>query len=372
MAATMRALRRMPPDTWLVLQGTLAATLAWVIATRVVGNPEPFFAPIAAFVALNASRGERGRNALRLLLGVVIGIVAGELTIAALGGGYLSLALAVFAAAAVARALGGARIVIAQAAAGAILTIAVANGEAGTQRLVDALVGVGVALLFTQVLFSPEPLALLRRAEAAALADMGEALRLAARALECDDDDDAEQAMSHLRTLRDRLSELGRTRAASGRVARRSAVWRSQIAPVVRESEDAGRLDLLGSSCITLTRAAMSTQVETRRRLAPRVRELADALAYLAEDPGDRDTRQKAADRALEVARRLATSDATSDAEAVTALVALRTVATDLMIFAGVDAGQADAAVREGTGEFRVPAPPSSPRAPFGLPRSTR
>jgi uncharacterized membrane protein YgaE (UPF0421/DUF939 family) len=61
--------------------------------------------------------------------------------------------------------------VIAQAAAGAILTVAVANGEAGTQRLV----GVGVALLFTQVLFSPEPLALLRRAEAAALADMAEA-----------------------------------------------------------------------------------------------------------------------------------------------------------------------------------------------------
>ena len=51
-----------------------------------------------------------------------------------------------------------------------------ANGEVGTQRLVDALIGVGVALLFSQVLFSPEPLALLRRAEAAALADMAEGL----------------------------------------------------------------------------------------------------------------------------------------------------------------------------------------------------
>jgi hypothetical protein len=70
---------------------------------------------------------------VRLLLGVVVGIVAGELTIAAVGGGYGSLALAVFAATAVARALGGARIVIAQAAAGRILTVAVANGEAGTQ-----------------------------------------------------------------------------------------------------------------------------------------------------------------------------------------------------------------------------------------------
>jgi len=362
----------MPPDTWLVLQGTAAATLAWVIARRVIGNHEPFFAPIAAFVALNASRGERGRNAVRLLFGVVVGIVAGELTITALGGGYGSLALAVFAAAAVARALGGAPILIAQAAAGAILTVAVANGEAGTQRLVDALIGVGVALLFTQVLFSPEPLALLRRAEAAALRDMAEALRLTAGALEHDDNDVAEQAMSHLRTLRDRLAALGRTRAASGRVARRSAVWRSQIAPVVHETEDAGRLDLLGGSCLTLTRTAIATDPAWRRRLAPRVGELADALGALAERPGERSTRQESADRALEVARRLATGDSPSEPEAVAAMVALRTVATDLMVFAGVDPEQADAAVREGTGEFRVPAPPPSPRVPFGLRRPTR
>ena len=372
MAGPLRALQRLPPETWLVLQGTVAATAAWVIAEQIVGNHEPFFAPIAAVVALNASLGERGRNALRLLLGVVIGIVAGEATVAALGGGYGSLALSVFAATAVARALGGARIVIAQAAAGAILTVAVANGEAGTERLVDALIGVGVALLFTQVLFSPEPLALLRRAEAAALADMAEGLRLTARALEYDDDDAAEQAMSHLRTLRDRLSELGRTRAASGRVARRSAVWRSQIAPVVRETEDAGRLDLLGSSCIALVRTTMATHQACRRQLAPRVRHLADALGDLAGTPGDRSTRQEAADRALDVARRLAAIDMPSDADAVAAIVALRTVASDLMVFAGVDTEQADAAVREGTGEFRVPAPPSPPRVPFGLRRPTR
>src|SRR3954451_19553398 len=198
MARALRALRRLPSDTWLVLQGALAATAAWMIALHVAGNPDPFFAPIAAVVGLNASIGERGRNALRLLLGVVVGVGAGEVTVAALGGGYGSLALAVFAATAVARAFSGVRIVIAQSAAAAILTVAVANGEAGTQRLVDALIGVGVALIFTQVVFSPEPLALLRRAEAAALADMAEGLELTACALERDDDYAAERAMSHL------------------------------------------------------------------------------------------------------------------------------------------------------------------------------
>ena len=69
---------------------------------------------------------------------------------------------------------------------------------------------------------------------------------MTARALECDDNDVAEQAMSQLRTLRDRLSELGRTRAASGRVARRSAAWRRRSLRLSARPRTPGRLDLLG------------------------------------------------------------------------------------------------------------------------------
>jgi hypothetical protein len=141
---------------------------------------------------------------------------------------------------------------------------------------------------------------------------------------------------------------------------------------VVRETEDAGRLDLLGGSCLTLARTALATDEADRRRLAPRVRELAVALAGLARDPGDRSTRQEAADRALDVARRLATGQTPSEMEAVAAIVALRTAASDVMIFAGVDPAEAAAAVREGTGEFHVPSPPAPPEVPFGLRRPRR
>jgi hypothetical protein len=109
-----------------------------------------------------------------------------------------------------------------------------------------------------------------------------------------------------------------------------------------------------------------------RRRLVPHVRELADALTSLAGAPGDRPTRQQAADRALDVARRLAVGGTPAEPQAVAALVALQTVVTDLMVFAGVDAGEAEAAVREGTGEFRVSAPAASPGSPFGLGRPDR
>jgi uncharacterized membrane protein YgaE (UPF0421/DUF939 family) len=365
------ALRRVAANAWPLLQSTAAAPAAWWLARWLDNHPNPFFAPIAAVVALNASRGERGANALRLLAGVFVGIVAGELAISALGGGYGTLALATFTAMAVAFALGGPRVTIAQAASSAILTVAVADGQAGPNRLVDALIGAGVALVFTQVLFSPEPVALLRRAEAAALAEMADGLELTARALERGDDELDRQAMSKLWDLRDRLVDLRRTRHASNRVVRHSLLWRARMAPVARESEDAGHLDLLGGSCLLLTRTALAMSRPEGRGLAPGIRELAVAIGDLATAPGDRATRQQAADRALALARPVAASPSRSQAT-LTASAAIRMVATDIAAFAGADPGQAADVVRDGTGDLDVPEPPSAPRVPFRTDRRRR
>ena len=78
---TAAALRTWLTETWPLVQATAAATVAWVIAVWIGDHDAPFFAPIAAVVALNFGRGERGRNALRLVFGVGIGIVVGELTV---------------------------------------------------------------------------------------------------------------------------------------------------------------------------------------------------------------------------------------------------------------------------------------------------
>jgi hypothetical protein len=51
-----------------------------------------------------------------------------------------------------------------------------------------------------------------------------------ARALERDDDELTERAMNSVRDLRDRLTELSRTRRASSRVVRHSLVWRTRMA----------------------------------------------------------------------------------------------------------------------------------------------
>lgn len=361
-----------------LLQGTAAATIAWVIAKRVAGHPDPFFAPLAAFISLNAPLGERGRNALRLLLGVLIGIVAGELAIALMGNTVVSLALATFTALLVARALGGARLVLAQSAAGAILTVASANSEVGINRAVDALIGGAVALVFSQFLFSPEPIAMLRRAERGALTDLAAALRLTARALEGDDRELDERAVLTLRGLRDRMVELARVMRVSVPIARHSVVWRGRMAPVAREREGTHHLDLLGGSCLMLVRTTLVARPAARRMLTPSVRELADILAALAGGLDDHATLQRAADRALAVARGLGGHDVPADVPLAAAIVAVRMVVTDLMAFTGVDPAQAAAAVRDvtTTGTFRVPAPTPAARLPFDarrlLPRRKR
>ena len=360
-----RALRGVATIAWPLLQATAAATLAWVIAKHGLDHDDPFFAPIAAVIALNTSLGERGLNALRLVQGVIVGIVAGELTLLAVGSGPASLALAVFAAMTVARALGGVRIVVAQAAVGAILIIALGDADAGPQRLLDALIGAGVALGFSQILFSPEPVALVRRAASDVLKQMAEGVELTARALEHDDPELGERAMSSLRDLHARVVELRRVTRASRRVVRHSVAWRSRTAPVVRETENVGHLDLLGGSCLMLARAAMAMSPAERRWLAPSVRVLAAAMTDLAGDPGDRATRQRAADHALDLARRVAGHDAPSQSPLAAAIVIVRVVVTDVMVFAGVEPGQAADAVREGTGELSVSDPPSLPASPL-------
>lgn len=360
--ALSRRWRAVTAEVGPIVQSTAAATVAWLIAKRLIHHHQPFFAPVSALVSLNTALGERGLNALRLLQGVIVGIGVAELTLLALGGGYGPLALATFVALAIAAALGRARIVRAQAAISAILTIAVANGEVGYQRLLDALIGAGVALVFTQLLFSPEPFRLLRHVETNALDAMASALDLAAQALD-GDEAVADRAIGSQRELRDHLSELARIRRVTPRVARHSLVWRARVTPLVRENEDAGYLDLLGGSCLMLTRTSLATGEPEQRRLAPCIRALSETLADLARKPGDRETRQHAVERALEILRRLRALEAEPDPDLTAALTAARIAVTDLLLFVGVDPDEARAATREEREkrEPEVPAP-ASPR----------
>jgi Fusaric acid resistance protein-like len=370
--ALARAAGRVRDDRWVLLQQALAATVAWVLASYLVDSHQPFFAPIAAVVALNAPLGERGGNALRLLEGVVVGIICGDLARDILSRAPGTLFLATLAAVVVTRALGGTPLALAQAAAAAILTVAVGDPNVGPERLFDALIGGGVALVFSQVLFTPEPVSLLRRAEGHALTNIADAFEMTARALDEDDQNLANRAIDRLRYVPDGF-ELARARHASQRVAKRSAAWRSQRDPVVQENENAGQLDLLGASALMLIRHATPAMGDDREVLAPTMHACAAEIRALARDPGDRETRQRAVDELLKGTRDLRADDRVRDADPTSALAAtvvmMRDVAVDTMIFAGVDPVEAASAIRRDDAALDVPTPAATPRTPFKDPR---
>lgn len=342
-----------------VVESALAATLAWIVAVYVVEQPRPFFAPISAVVTLTAARGERGATAVRLVFGVVIGILAADLILFTLGSPLWALPISIFIAMMVATALHTARVILVQSASSAILTIVFAAGAAGWQRLVEALIGAGIALLIIQVLLPPNPVRMLRRSVKAVLADLASGLDDAARAMEHDDEDAARRAKERLWEEDEHLTDLAQARRFSRRVASRVLARRGWLSKVREEGENARMLKFLHVSCVLLLRAAFSLTHADRERFAPVMRGLTDSLNTLAEDPTGRASLRTAAAQALDAVRPFEKSSPATHPSLSTAVVAARMVAADVLIFTGSAPDEAVASVHPVEDEPAVPPPPA-------------
>ena len=115
-----------------------------------------------------------------------------------------------------------------------------------------------------------------------------------------------------------------------------------------------------------LARLAPPLTAPAGEMLEPGVRDLAEALAPQVRGLGVRAARQRAVDRALEVANAVSGNDVPPGTALAVAITGVRLVATDLMAFAGVDLDDAVEAVREGILEQRVAAPARAPGRRFG------
>ena len=79
-----------------MVQAAVAVALAWAVARELWGHEAPFFAPVAAIIALGQSYFERGRRTVELVVAVTLGVAVADLLAFQLGTGVPQLALAVF------------------------------------------------------------------------------------------------------------------------------------------------------------------------------------------------------------------------------------------------------------------------------------
>jgi uncharacterized membrane protein YgaE (UPF0421/DUF939 family) len=175
------ASRRVRTMFWAAAQASLAAALAWLTAHGLLGHPQPFFAPIAAAIAMSTNYFGRSRRTVQMVIGVLLGIGVSEVLVALLGTSTVAIGLTVLLTMLVALALGGGFVgegmmFVNQAAASAILVVALRRHGTGAERAIDALVGGGAALVVGVLVFLAAPLPRLRAAERSVLDALASAL----------------------------------------------------------------------------------------------------------------------------------------------------------------------------------------------------
>jgi uncharacterized membrane protein YgaE (UPF0421/DUF939 family) len=133
---------RVRSTAWAVQQCALGASLAWELATRLLGHARPFFAAVAAVVCLGTTGAQRLRRVGELGVGVTLGVLLGDLLVHLSGRGGWQIAFTVGLAMAIAQLLDGGTLITAQAALQGIFVIALPQTPDGDlARLVDALTG---------------------------------------------------------------------------------------------------------------------------------------------------------------------------------------------------------------------------------------
>jgi len=219
-------------------QAAAAAGISWELALQLPDHGQPFFAPIAAAIALGAERGTRGRQAIRMMTGVAVGILVGAAVLAVAGDGAWQLVVGTGLALMVTTGAGAPLMVRNQAAASAILVVALhrPGSNLAVQRLEDALIGGAVAILIARFLLPIDPVPIVRNEARILREQLAGALDEIAQALADRDRERAQTAVERIWGIDDH--ELAQSLLTAREVTRRAPRRR----PLRRRVEKLGEL----------------------------------------------------------------------------------------------------------------------------------
>jgi uncharacterized membrane protein YgaE (UPF0421/DUF939 family) len=339
-----------------LVQTAAAATVAYLIASELVGHAQPFFAPIAAIITLGITVGQRGRRAIELALGVAVGIAVADALVLLMGTGVATLAVVVFLAMGAAVFLGTGQIFANQAAVSAVLVavLPAGNGFSGA-RFVDALIGGGVALLANSLLLPADPVKLVKRAAEPVLEELALTLRAIADAIETHEEDDAERALLQARRLDDLEAGLQESVSVSRETARFAPTRRRARGTVDFYAEASAQIDLAIRNVRVLARSALrGARLGENMPLAvaEAVRDLAEAVSALRlalDDPDQADAVRVPALRAASQATRVL--EETGNLSVTVVVGQVRSTAVDLLRGSGLTYEEASSLVREAARE---------------------
>ncbi|MCV7408683.1 hypothetical protein AWC05_08220 [Mycobacterium florentinum] len=308
--AVVGGLKRVHGVWFYLVQTSVAAGLAWFIAHDVLEHPQPFFAPIAAAVSLSTSNVLRAQRAIQMIIGVTLGIGTGALVQALFGPGSVSITIAALVALLAAVFIGqgyiGQGMMFAnQTVVSSILVLALYRSGVGWERIFDALIGGGLAIVVAIVLLPANPLAVLRSARIEVLRTLHSVLDRTGQLARGRGAPAQDWPWPAVDTVHQQLSGLIQARTTARQVVR-VAPRRWGLRDAVQASEDqAVQLALLAGNVLQLARvvapAALPAPDGGGHRLPQPAEalldELAKAMALAESDPATATVHVEAARR---------------------------------------------------------------------------
>jgi uncharacterized membrane protein YccC len=342
--APRRGVDRVRTRLFFIAQTAAAAGLAWEIA--LILQPRPYFAPIAAVIALSASAGQHLRRAVELSFGVAVGILVADLLLTLVGTSGLTVAVVVAGAMAVALLFGAGQILVNQAAVSAVLlaTLGTPPGSSSFTRFFSALIGCGVAVLAGPVLLRRDPLRQVGADAQRVLDRLAESLDAVGDALAAGDEDLAHEALESARGADGEVERYEESLASAEESLRISPPRRRDLPRLAVYSDALTQVDFAIRNTRVLARGAETAAargvaaepelVDAVRLLAQAVRALGDDLADPSEDSDARRLARQAASEATAVL------DRRSDLAANLIVAQIRSTAADILRGAGMDTSE--------------------------------
>lgn len=336
---------------WRILQVSVAAGLAWLVATRVFGHEQPFFAPVAVVLVLGLAIERRGRRAYEVAFGVALGITIADLIILVTGTGSWQLVLVISLAMAAAVLSGGGVILVNQAAVSAVLVATLAPPDISDTliRFVDALIGGSIALA-ANALTPVDPVRLVRRHLEPLLSRLSGTLVDIADALEHSSREEMAAALERSRSLDPAVREMMIAVEAGRETISLSPIRRRHRGRVDQLAAAADPIDLMIRNTRVLARAgvrAIDLDEHVPRAATDSIRDLSAAVSSLDQHLGGAPRHSATRDAALRAAATAtAALDVTSNLAVSVIISQVRATATDLLIGLGMSREEAVDAVR--------------------------
>jgi Fusaric acid resistance protein-like len=344
-------LERLRTDGWLIVQTAGAAAIAWLLAAAVLHHQQAGFAPIGAVIAVEVTRGQQVRHAIELVLGVTLGIGVAVLLGSVIGNPPLRIAVVVGVAMTLALLVSGSLVLVVQAILAA--TPSPTGGLAG-EHLVEALIGGGLALVMTQLLFPLDPIKHVNQAAEPVFNRLADALELAAAGLAAGDHDRARQALEQARAIDPLVRNFQQALTVGYQVARLAPFRRRALGELDPYASAARQVDYAVRNTRVLARSAMVLLAAERpapQGLVAGVRVLAETVRTLGGEVVAREPRRAAQRLALQAAVHAMTA-LEEDADLAVAMVVgqVRSTVLDLLRCSGMELADAQQALDEAAG----------------------